>query len=51
MSEELRSLERRRDHASWISILLLLHQLLTGDLKGHGKADLGGLLKKNDLVS
>lgn len=39
-----RSLEGRRDHAGRVGLLLLLHQLFTGDLKGDGKADLGGLL-------
>lgn len=41
---ERKSLEGRRDHAGGIGLLLLLHQLLTSDLKRDGKADLGRLL-------
>lgn len=38
-----RSLEGRRNHVG-IGLLLLLHELLTGNLEGDGEADLGRLL-------
>lgn len=42
-TESLGSLEGRRDHVG-IGLLLLLHQLLTGNLERDSEANLGGLL-------
>lgn len=46
---EKRSLEGRGDHAGGVSLLLLLHQLLTGNLQRDSKADLSRLLKDNKV--
>ena len=42
-------LERWRNHALGFNFLLLLHQFLASDLKGHSKTELSRLLKPNTL--
>lgn len=45
--ESLGSLEGRRDHVG-VGLLLLLHELLTGNLERDSEADLGRLLSRHE---
>lgn len=44
-------LERRRNHALRLNLVLLLHKFLAGNLEGHSKTKLSRLLLEGVFVS